>query len=180
MQAQVRQPCVGWIATASRPLCSQFSAFPTEVDTGRPRTLLAHAARVTHANVRRPGPSGIGAGSMLAAARPEHSGAMPAGRQRYCTHGVRVQSAATAAGRADRRPLLPGGCGAVRPTPTLPAGPAALLIVNLGAPFRIRGGADVETAEYADRMRGPAMRPPARGSSATHSGPGPVGVHFKP
>ena len=34
--------------------------------------------------------------------------------------------------------------------PTLPASLAALLIVNLGAPFRIRGGTDVETAEYAD------------------------------
>ena len=33
---------------------------------------------------------------------------------------------------------------------TLPPMPAALLIVNLGAPFRIRGGTDIETAEYAD------------------------------
>lgn len=33
---------------------------------------------------------------------------------------------------------------------TLPPAPAALLIVNLGAPFRIRGGADAETGEYAD------------------------------
>ena len=33
---------------------------------------------------------------------------------------------------------------------TLPPSPAALLIVNLGAPFRIRGGTDIETAEYAD------------------------------
>ena len=41
--------------------------------------------------------------------------AMPAGRRRCCARGVRVQSAATAAGRADRRPLLPGGCAAVRP-----------------------------------------------------------------
>jgi hypothetical protein len=32
---------------------------------------------------------------------------------------------------------------------TLPP-PAALLIVNLGAPFRIRAGADIETADYAD------------------------------
>jgi hypothetical protein len=32
---------------------------------------------------------------------------------------------------------------------TLPP-PAALLIVNLGAPFRIRAGTDIETAEYAD------------------------------
>jgi len=31
---------------------------------------------------------------------------------------------------------------------TLPPVPAALLIVNLGAPFRIRAG--IETAEYAD------------------------------
>src|SRR5215217_310837 len=41
--------------------------------------------------------------------------AMPAGCRRYCAGGVRVQSAASAAGRADRRPLLPGGCAAVRP-----------------------------------------------------------------
>jgi len=33
---------------------------------------------------------------------------------------------------------------------TLPPMPAALLIVNLGAPFRIRAGTDIETAEYAD------------------------------
>lgn len=33
---------------------------------------------------------------------------------------------------------------------TLPPAPGALLIVNLGAPFRIRGGTDTETAEYAD------------------------------
>jgi hypothetical protein len=33
---------------------------------------------------------------------------------------------------------------------TLPPSPAALLIVNLGAPFRIRGATDIETAEYAD------------------------------
>src|SRR5262245_56456350 len=33
---------------------------------------------------------------------------------------------------------------------TLPPAPAALLIVNLGAPFRIRGGIAIETAESAD------------------------------
>ncbi|MBB5856040.1 AraC-like DNA-binding protein [Amycolatopsis umgeniensis] len=33
---------------------------------------------------------------------------------------------------------------------TLPPAPAALLIVNLGAPFRIRAGTGIETAEYAD------------------------------
>ncbi|MER7005397.1 hypothetical protein ABT297_20450 [Dactylosporangium sp. NPDC000555] len=32
----------------------------------------------------------------------------------------------------------------------LPPMPSALLIVNLGAPLRIRGGTDIETAEYAD------------------------------
>ena len=33
---------------------------------------------------------------------------------------------------------------------TLPAAPAPLLIVNLGAPFHIRAGNDIEAAEYAD------------------------------
>src|SRR5688572_21030056 len=33
---------------------------------------------------------------------------------------------------------------------TLPPAPSALLIVNLGAPFRIRAGTNIETAEYAD------------------------------
>ena len=33
---------------------------------------------------------------------------------------------------------------------TLPPSPAAFLIVNLGAPFRIRAGTDIEAAEYAD------------------------------
>jgi AraC-like DNA-binding protein len=33
---------------------------------------------------------------------------------------------------------------------TLPPMPGALLIVNLGAPFHIRAGAETETAEYAD------------------------------
>ena len=32
----------------------------------------------------------------------------------------------------------------------LPPSPAAFLVVNLGAPFRIRAGTDIETAEYAD------------------------------
>ncbi|WP_409073387.1 hypothetical protein [Micromonospora chalcea] len=36
------------------------------------------------------------------------------------------------------------------PRLTLPPMPAALLIVNLGAPFRVRGGTDVETTGYAD------------------------------
>ncbi|MFC7533459.1 helix-turn-helix domain-containing protein [Actinoplanes sp. GCM10030250] len=61
---------------------------------------------------------------------------------------------------------------------TLPASPAALLIVNLGAPFRIRGGGDIETAEYAD---GCVVTTPSRAFEfgyppETRS----VGVHFKP
>ena len=60
----------------------------------------------------------------------------------------------------------------------LPPSPAALLIVNLGAPFRIRAGTDVETAEYAD---GCVVTTPTRAFEfgyplRTRS----VGVHFKP
>jgi hypothetical protein len=56
--------------------------------------------------------------------------------------------------------------------------PAALLIVNLGAPFRLRGGADLEAAEYAD---GCVVSTPTRAFEfgyppRTRS----VGVHFKP
>ena len=55
--------------------------------------------------------------------------------------------------------------------------PAALLIVNLGAPFRIRAGTDIETAEYAD---GCVVTMPTRALEFgyplwTRS----VGVHFK-
>jgi len=61
---------------------------------------------------------------------------------------------------------------------TLPAMPAALLIVNLGAPFRIRAGTDIQTAEYAD---GCVITMPTRAFEfgypvQTRS----VGVHFKP
>ena len=56
--------------------------------------------------------------------------------------------------------------------------PSALLIVNLGAPFRIRGGIDIETAEYAD---GCVVTMP---TCAWEFGYPPwtrsVGVHFKP
>ena len=60
---------------------------------------------------------------------------------------------------------------------TLPPAPGALLIVNLGAPFRIRGGTDTETAEYAD---GCVVAMPARAwefgyPHRTRS----VGVHVK-
>lgn len=61
---------------------------------------------------------------------------------------------------------------------TLPASPAALLIVNLAAPFRIRAGTDVEMAEYGD---GCVVTMPTR---AWEFGYPPksrsVGVHFKP
>ncbi|WP_309111464.1 helix-turn-helix domain-containing protein [Saccharothrix sp.] len=61
---------------------------------------------------------------------------------------------------------------------TLPPMPGALLIVNLGAPFRIRAGTDIETAEYAD---GCVVTTPTRAFDFgyppwTRS----VGVHFKP
>src|SRR6476660_2526563 len=61
---------------------------------------------------------------------------------------------------------------------TLPASPAALLIVNLGTPFRIRAGTDIETAEYAD---GCVVTTPTRAwefgyPPRTRS----VGVHVKP
>jgi AraC-like DNA-binding protein len=61
---------------------------------------------------------------------------------------------------------------------TLPPSPAAFLIVNLGAPFRIRAGTDIEAAEYAD---GVVVTTPTR---ALEFGYPPrtrsVGVHFKP
>ena len=61
---------------------------------------------------------------------------------------------------------------------TLPPAPSALLIVNLGAPFRIRASTDIETAEYAD---GCVVTMPTRAWEfgyplRTRS----VGVHFKP
>ncbi|RBQ19630.1 AraC family transcriptional regulator [Spongiactinospora rosea] len=60
----------------------------------------------------------------------------------------------------------------------LPPMPSALLIVNLGAPFRIRAGTDIQTAEYAD---GCVVTTPTRAFEfgyppRTRS----VGVHFKP
>ncbi|BCJ47827.1 putative AraC-family regulatory protein [Actinoplanes ianthinogenes] len=60
----------------------------------------------------------------------------------------------------------------------LPPMPAALLVVNLGAPFRIRAGAEAETAAYDD---GCLITMPTRAFEfgyppRTRS----VGVHFKP
>jgi AraC-like DNA-binding protein len=60
---------------------------------------------------------------------------------------------------------------------TLPAAPAALLIVNLGAPFRIRAGTDIESAEYAD---GCVVTTPTRAWEFGYPRPTrSVGVHFK-
>jgi AraC-like DNA-binding protein len=64
------------------------------------------------------------------------------------------------------------------PRLTLPPMPSAVLIVNLGAPFRIRARTDAEVAEYAD---GVVVTTPTRALEfgyprATRS----VGVHFKP
>jgi AraC-like DNA-binding protein len=64
------------------------------------------------------------------------------------------------------------------PRLTLPPMPGALLIVNLDAPFRIRGGADIEMAEYAD---GCVITMPTRAFEfgyprRTRS----VGAHLKP
>ena len=61
---------------------------------------------------------------------------------------------------------------------TLPPMPSAVLIVNLGAPFGIRAGADIEAAEHVD---GVVMTTLTRALEfgyppATRS----VGVHFKP
>jgi AraC-like DNA-binding protein len=64
------------------------------------------------------------------------------------------------------------------PRLTLPPMPSAVLIVNLGAAFRIRAGTGIEAAEYAD---GVVVTTPTRVwefgyPPATRS----VGVHFKP
>jgi hypothetical protein len=61
---------------------------------------------------------------------------------------------------------------------TLPPAPSALLIVNLGAPFRIRAGTDVETAEYAD---GCVITTPTRAVEFGYPLPTrSVGLHVKP
>ncbi|MFI7149018.1 hypothetical protein ACIBO2_29235 [Nonomuraea sp. NPDC050022] len=61
---------------------------------------------------------------------------------------------------------------------TLPPMPSALLIVNLGAPFRIRAGTDIETAEYAD---GCVVTMPTRAFEFGYPpGTRSVGVHVKP
>ena len=61
---------------------------------------------------------------------------------------------------------------------TLPPMPSAVLIVNLGAPFRIRAGTDVEAADYAD---GVVLTTLTRALEFGYpQGTRSVGVHFKP
>ncbi|MGC3953836.1 MAG: helix-turn-helix domain-containing protein [Propionicimonas sp.] len=60
----------------------------------------------------------------------------------------------------------------------LPAAPAPLLIVNLGAPFLIRAGTDVAAVEYPD---GCVVTTPTRAWEFGYPTPTrSVGVHFKP
>lgn len=60
----------------------------------------------------------------------------------------------------------------------LPAAPAPLLIVNLGVPFLIRAGADVDAGEYTD---GCAITTTTRAWEFGYPIPTrSVGVHFKP
>lgn len=60
----------------------------------------------------------------------------------------------------------------------LPAAPAPLLIVNLGAPFLIRAGTGVKAVEYTD---GCAVTAPTRAWDFGYPTPTmSVGVHFKP
>ncbi|MDP4500396.1 helix-turn-helix domain-containing protein [Nonomuraea turcica] len=64
------------------------------------------------------------------------------------------------------------------PRLTLPPTPSAVLIFNLGAPFRIRAGTDLEPAEYAD---GCVVTTPTRAFEFGYpAGTRSVGVHFKP
>jgi AraC-like DNA-binding protein len=61
---------------------------------------------------------------------------------------------------------------------TLPPMPGALLIVNLGAPFRIRAGTDLATTEYAD---GCVVTTPTRAFEFGYPVPTrSVGAHVKP
>jgi len=122
--------------------------------------------------------SGIGAGSMLAAARLDHPGAR-------CRRGVGDAVGVEYVSRVPRPPLdgliddlyyLEGAPPYARLT--LPPMPAALLIVNLGAPFLIRAGTNVDAVEYAD---GCAVTTPTRAWEFSYPTPTrSVGVHFRP
>src|ERR687886_514607 len=112
--------------------------------------------------------SGIGAGSMLAAARLDHPGAR-------CRRGVGDAVSVEYVSRVPRPPLdaliddlyyLEGAPPYARLT--LPPMPAALLIVNLGAPFRIRAGAGGPAGDAGAGL-GPGRRCRAAGP-AGHGG----------
>ena len=63
------------------------------------------------------------------------------------------------------------------PRLTLPPMPGAVLIVNLGAPFRIRAGTDIVAADFAD---GVVITTPTRAMEFSYPpGTRSVGVHFK-
>ncbi len=61
---------------------------------------------------------------------------------------------------------------------TLPPAPAAVFIVNLGAPFRIRARSDLEPADYADGVVIGALTHAVQ--FGYPAGTRSVGVHFKP
>src|SRR5215212_9087042 len=107
-------------------------------DTGGPRIL--HRSRSTRIPRKCPRP-----------------GARPRSAPARCWRGVGDAVGVEYVSRVPRPPLdgliddlyyLEGAPPYARLT--LPPMPGALLIVNLGAPFRIRAGTDIETAEYAD------------------------------
>jgi hypothetical protein len=92
-------------------------------------------------------------------------------------HLAAVLDDGTGGGRSKTSPHRLTSAGSAA-GPSRRAMPAALLIINLGAPFRIRGGTDMETAEYAD---GCVVTTPARALEfgyplRTRS----VGVHVTP
>src|SRR5688500_6062171 len=119
------------------------TAGPTETSTMPTKNSVAPGGR----------PSGNGAGSMPAAARDPGWAV---------GNDVRVEYVSRTPG-----PPLDGLIGDLyylEGAPPysrlmLPAAPAPLLIVNLGAPFLIRAGTDVDAVEYAD---GCAVTTPTR------------------
>src|SRR5262245_40422599 len=120
-----------WALTRKAPVCRSDTAHPAKSVTfralvGDRRRRDAGAARLDHpgARCRRDVGDTVGVEYVSRVPRPPLDGLID---DLYYLEG------------APPYPLL-----------TLPPAPAALLIVNLGAPFRIRAGTDIETAEYAD------------------------------
>lgn len=122
--------------------------------------------------MRRGRPSGIGAGSMLAAAR---DAGWAVGNDVGVEYVSRVPGPPLD-GLIDDLYYLEGAPPYSRLM--LPAAPAPLLIVNFGAPFLIRAGTDVDAVEYAD---GCAVTTPTRAWEFSYPTPTrSVGVHFRP